>query len=81
VKVYGESDGKEQFVKFDGATSTVYFDESSLGTKVSRTTLQCTIDKQLQVLVKSVSLIKSDGTLEPTMPSVFWGCDIELLVN
>ena len=81
VKVYGESDGKEQYVKFDGATATVYFNASSLGTKVSRTTLQCTIDKQLQVLVKSVSLIKSDGTLEPTMPSVFWGCDIELLVN
>ena len=81
VKVYGESDGKEQFVKFDGATATVYFDESSLGTKVSRTTLQCTTDKQLQVLIKDVSLIKSDGTLEPTMPSVFWGCHIELLVN
>ena len=81
VKVYGDSDGKEQYVSFDGSSAIVYFDSDILGTRVNRTTLQCFMDKELEVILKDISLIKSDGTLESSMPSVFWGCDVELIIT
>lgn len=80
VKVYGDSEGKEQYESFSGASCTVYFDKSVLGTKSERVTLQCMTDEEIETVIERVSLIKTDGTTEECMPSVFWGCEMELIV-
>ena len=81
VKIYGESDGKEQHQKVYDSTTTVMFDASRLGSKVNRITLQYMSSAVYTITVKSVSLIRKDGTLEPCTPSPFWGCSVELIVT
>ena len=80
VKVYGESDGKEQYVPVKDSKAIVHFNSTVLGSKARRITLQCMKDSKPEILLRHVSLIKSDGTDVQSMPSVFWGCEIELLV-
>ncbi len=80
VKVYGEEDGREQFAGFSGASAYVVFDPSVLGSKVSRVTLQVTKKGGYQIRLKRVALVRQDDTQEECLPSVFWGCDIELIV-
>ena len=81
VKVYGDSDGKEQHIKFSGSSPVIEFDASVLGSKAERVTLQLLQSGGLTLTVKSVHLIKTDGTLEPCTPSPFWGCSVELIVT
>ena len=81
VKVYGDSDGKEQHIKFSGSSPVIEFDASVLGSKAERVTLQILQSGGLTITVKSVHLIKKDGTLEPCTPSPFWGCSVELIVT
>lgn len=81
VKVYGEEDGKEQYVAVSESSVKVSFDPSVLGSKTSAATLQCLKEGEHKVVVKSVSLIKKDGTLINSVPSVFWGCEVELLIQ
>lgn len=81
VKAYGDAEGKEQYEGFSGTSGRVFFDRSVLGSKVSRVTLQCMIDEKVETVIRRVAIIKTDGTEEECMPSVFWGCEIELIVG
>ena len=81
VKVYGDAEGKEQYESFEGRSAKIDFDKSILGTEASRVTLQCVVDKEIESVIRRVTAIKNDGTLEECMPSVFWGCEIELITE
>lgn len=81
VKIYGDADGKEQYVPFNGATGNVTFDSDVLGTKAERITLQKLVEGEVSNVIKNVSLIRHDGTLEESVPSVFWGSSLELITS
>ena len=81
VKIYGESEGKEQHQKVSDSTMTVMFDASQLGAKANRITLQYMSSILFTITVKSVCLIRKDGTQEPCTPSAFWGCEVQLIVT
>ena len=81
VKVYGEEDGKEQYTGFSEASASVTFDRSVLGSKASRVTLQCLQEGGYSVLLEKVSLIRNDGTIVSCTPSVFWGCEMEVVIG
>ena len=81
VKIYGESEGKEQHQKVSDSSTTVMFDVSQLGSKANRVTLQYMSSTLFTITVKSVCLIRKDGTQEPCTPSAFWGCSVELIVT
>jgi len=81
VKIYGESEGKEQHQKVSDSTMTVMFDASQLGAKANRITLQYMSSILFTIIVKSVCLIRKDGTQEPCTPSAFWGCEVQLIVT
>ncbi len=78
VKVYGQSDGKEQYVPLNAATTTVNFNASTLGTTIRRITLQYTNEPPFTTTVKRATLIKADGTEQSTMLNKFWGCTVSL---
>jgi hypothetical protein len=59
----------------------VTFDPSALGAKTTRATLQYLQGAGAVVLLKGVHLIRQDGTLEESTPSVFWGCEMEMIAN
>ena len=80
VKVYGESDGKEQYTSFSDASATVYFDRNALGSKARRVTLQYMKEGTYETTIRHVAIIKNDGTETESMPSVFWGCEMEMIV-
>lgn len=79
VKVYGDEDGKEQYVKFTESSVSVTFDPSVLGTKARQATIQLLKDEEVAITLNSVHLIRKDGTLEECRPSVFWGCQVEIV--
>lgn len=81
VKIYGESEGKEQHQKVSDSTTTVMFDASQLGAKANRITLQYMSSTLFTITVKSVHLIRKDGTHEQCTPSPFWGCEVQLIVT
>ena len=81
VKIYGESEGKEQHQKVSDSTTTVMFDASQLGAKANRITLQYMSSTLFTITVKSVHLIRKDGTREQCTPSPFWGCEVQLIVT
>ena len=81
VKIYGDGEDKYQYEKFSGTSASVTFDPEKIGTKAERITLQLLQEGGLTVTVKTVHLIRKDGTLEPCTPSPFWGCSVELLVE
>lgn len=76
VKVYGEEDGMEQYVSVSSKSAKILFDRSALGAKADRITLQYMKTQPYEVIVKSASLIRNDGTLEKMTVSSFWGCDV-----
>ena len=78
MKVYGQSDGKEQYVPLNAATTTVNFNASTLGTTIRRITLQYTDEPPFTTTVKRATLIKADGTEQSTMLNKFWGCTVSL---
>ena len=81
VKIYGDGEDKYQYGKCSGASASVTFDPEKIGTKAERITLQLLQEGGLTVTVKTVHLIRKDGSLEPCTPSPFWGCSVELLVE
>lgn len=81
IKVYGEEDGREQYTGFSGTSASISFDRSALGDKAKRITLQCLKEGEHTVVLKNVCLIRKDGTMEECAPSVFWGCEMEVVVN
>ena len=67
-KVYCSSDKTK-----DITTATTKMNFSSTWGAISRITLQCKKESGT-VRVKSIKLIKKDGTKVPCDPSVYWGC-------
>ena len=80
VKIYGDGEDKYQYGKFSGSSASVTFDPDKIGTKAERITLQLLQEGGLTVTLKSVHLIRKDGSPEPCTPSPFWGCSVELVV-
>ena len=68
VKIYND---KEKTQDVTAATTKVAI-TADMG-KVTRITLQCKQNSGT-VKVKNIWLIKKDGTMVPSDPSVFWGC-------
>ena len=79
VKVYGEEDGMEQYAGFSGTSPYIAFDRSVLGSKAKGITLQSLLETGPTIILKRVALIKNDGTEEESVPSVYWGCNMELI--
>lgn len=78
VKVYGDKNGtsnKEQISQLTGATTTVNFDASKLGSTFIRVTLQTSVGATT-AKVKKATLIKKDGTEVPGTITVAWGCTV-----
>jgi len=79
IKVYGESEGKEQYSsKLQSLNSTVTFNSGTLGSKVRRVTLQYSQTTNYSIKVNNAYLIKADGTEVQTSISPFWGCTTEV---
>ena len=82
IKIYGEADGKEQYVGIGQAQDvTVNFNRNALGTKSRRITLQYTMTSNYSILVNHAFLIKTDGTEESMALSPFWGCTAETVAT
>ena len=81
IKVYGQEEGKEQYSGVTSSEAEVLFDRDVLGDEVRRVTLQCCVAEEVKTVIKRAVLIKHDGTEEEQIPSVFWGCIINLLNN
>ena len=77
VKLYGETDGKEDYIPVAGAVTTINFSDSqaSIGDAISRITLQTTIGAQT-ANVKKATLIKADDTETLCEITKFWGCTV-----
>jgi len=79
IKVYGESDGKEQLSNLGQVqTSTLTFNRSTLGAKARRVTLQYRLTGNYSIKVNRACLIKADGTEVETAITPFWGCTIDV---
>ena len=68
-KVYGSS---EKFQKIETANSKLSL-TTAMGS-IKQITLQWCLKSKGSVKVKSIWLVKKDGTKIPSDPSVFWGC-------
>ena len=77
IKVYGESDGKEQSSAVSSQTTTLQFNRNTLGAKSRRITLQYMKTGNSTLNVKKAYLIKNDGTEIESRLSPFWGCTME----
>lgn len=84
VKVYGDKDGKnadgsdkykEQISALTGASTTINFNASQLGSTFCRVTLQ-TLVGTTTARVRKATLIKKDGTEVPGTIAVAWGCSL-----
>jgi hypothetical protein len=82
VKVYGDKVSgdtyKEQYMPLTSGsnTSTLYFNASTLGSRVYRITLQNITKSSPTAKVKEATLIKTDGTEVPGKITVAWGCTV-----
>ena len=78
VKLYGESDGKEDYIPISGKVTTVNFADSKdkVGNAINKITLQTTVGAQTAKVVKA-TLIKADDTEEACDISVYWGCTVD----
>ena len=83
IKVYGESDGKEQYssVSQTSLNTTLNFNRSQLGSKIRRVTLQYSQTGDYTIKVNRAFLIKNDGTEVQTTINPFWGCTMEMQVE
>ena len=78
MKLYGESDGKEDYIPVSGTVTTVNFSDSQakIGNSITKITLQSTIDEAQTAKVLKATLIKADDTEEACDISKFWGCTV-----
>lgn len=82
VKVYGETEGIEQYSSFDRKDPVISFDRSVVGQYARRVTLQFMKNGSFSTVLKNVELVRHDGTREKVgNVSVFWGCSVELVVS
>lgn len=78
VKLYGKTDGKEDYIPVSGTATTVNFADSQdkIGDAISKITLQTTIEEAQTVKVLKATLIKADDSESNCDISVFWGCTV-----
>lgn len=80
LKVYGESDGKEQYEGMSEAEQTFTFNKTKVGSSVRRITLQFMQTGNYTIGIKGAYLIKADGTEVEGKIGNFHGCNIEVQV-
>ena len=80
LKVYGESDGKEQYEGMSEAEQTFTFNKTKLGNSIRRVTLQFMQTGNYTIGIKGAYLIKADGTEVEGKIGNFHGCNIEVQV-
>ena len=78
VKLYGQTDGKEDYIPVTGTVTTVNFSDSQdkIGDVISKITLQAIIEEPLTTKVMKATLIKADDSELSCDISVYWGCTI-----
>lgn len=78
VKLYGKTDGKEDYIPVSGTVTTVNFADSQdkIGDEISRITLQTVIEDPQTAKVLKATLIKADDSESNCDISVFWGCTV-----
>ena len=81
VKMNGTTEGKNQYCPVSAAEAVYDFDPSLLGTGCKGITLQLMTEGTDSVILKSVFLIRKDGTEEQVLPKPKWGCSMELHVS
>ena len=81
IKVYGDSEGKEQYSHFSTAEHTVTFKTAALGSHSKRITLQYMKSGSFTTTVTSAHLIGKDGSETPLWLSPFWGCSVDMDVT
>ena len=82
VKMYGETDGKEQYNPVRSADAVYEFNPSELGSRCKGVTLQFMNKGIYTTTVNSVSLIRKDGTEEQIKSlDPYWGCSVELIAS
>lgn len=82
VKIYGESDGKEQYSDFSSPTPVISFDRSVVGSKARRITLQYMQNGTFTTHIRNVELVCHDGSRERVESvSAFWGCSVEMIIH
>ena len=80
LKVYGETDGKEQYEGMANAEQTFTFNKTKLGSSIRRVTLQFMQSGSYSIGIKGAYLIKNDGTEVEGKIGNFHGCNIEVQV-
>ena len=80
LKVYGESDGKEQYEGMSDAEQTFTFNKTIVGNSIRRVTLQFMQTGNYTIGIKGAYLIKADGTEVEGKIGNFHGCNIEVQV-
>lgn len=80
LKVYGESDGKEQYEGMSDAEQTFTFNKTKVGNSIRRVTLQFMQTGDYTIGIKGAYLIKADGTEVEGKIGNFHGCIIEVQV-
>ena len=77
VKIYGKASGKEDCKPITGTVTTIPFAdlEATIGSEISKITLQTMIGAQTAKVIKA-SLIKSDDSETPGTITAAWGCDV-----
>ena len=81
IKIYGDSASQEQYYPVTESESVYTFDPASLGLNCKGVTLQFMKAGTYSTSLKSVHLIRKDGTSEEMLPQPKWGCSIDLHVN
>ena len=78
IKLYGQTDGKEDYIPVTGTVTTVNFSDSQdkIGDVISKITLQAIIEEPLTTKVMKATLIKADDSELSCDISVYWGCTI-----
>ena len=78
LKVYGETDGKEQYEGMTNTEQTFTFKSATLGSSIRRVTLQFMQNGNYTIGIKGAYLIKADGTEVACNIGNFHGCNIEV---
>lgn len=81
LKVYGATDGKEQYESMTEAEQTFTFNSTSLGNSIRRITLQYKLTGNYTIGIKDAYLIKADGTEVEGKIGNFHGCNIEVQIT
>lgn len=81
VKMYGNSDGKEQYNPVTSKDGSYMFDSLILGPECKRITLQYMNKGTFETQVISAFLIRKDGEEEVVRIEPYWGCSVDIIAE